>query len=502
MIALLGAVTTCKETVYRDRPLFQSPPAGAGNFVGYSDEADRIVACGNCHVDHQGKWDETAHSRAWATLQNSGRAQASCEGCHSVNDRGNTVETSEVGYTSTHDPRYRDVQCESCHGPGLTHVQTPDASTPPLATLAVGADLSSGCGECHSGLHHPFVEEWSESPHGQVLASPAGRAECRGCHTAQGALAAWGVTGNYVEKSSTTHLPIVCGVCHDPHSNRVSRDPDGGEPGTPTFHSGGQLRYAANVPNEEQNLCLKCHHKRSQPELDANQTSRGPHSPEGPLLLGENVGFWFGDTPFAADQIVGTHGSEGNPGLCATCHMVRYTVTDAVTNQFQLAVVGHRFVATPCANAQNVPTSPATDNCPRTPAARSYLGCVGCHTNETVAASLDTSAFLDIRADAAQLKALVDQVRSTQINANDRVWTVAEGADFNYQLAIRDGSHVHNPFLIRALLQVSMREMRARYGLASLSPAALKPAFDRYYSSARTAAAARAGSRGNYALTW
>jgi hypothetical protein len=182
--------------------------------------------------------------------------------------------------------------------------------------------------------------------------------------------------------------------------------------------------------------------------------------------------------------------------------MVRYTVNDEQTNQFQLAVVGHRFVATPCADAQNVPVSPSSDACPRTAAARSYLGCVGCHTNETVAASLDTSAFLDIRADAAQLKALVDQVRATQINPNDRVWTVAEGADFNYQLAIRSGSHVHNPFLMRALLQVSMREMRARYGLASVSPTSLDRAYDRYYSSQRAVAAARAGARGVYGLTW
>jgi len=41
------------------------------------------------------------------------------------------------------------VQCESCHGPGLPHVQNPDASQP-LASILAAQDAAAGCGECHA----------------------------------------------------------------------------------------------------------------------------------------------------------------------------------------------------------------------------------------------------------------------------------------------------------------------------------------------------------------
>jgi hypothetical protein len=107
----------------------------------------------------------------------SGHAQAFCENCHTVNQLGNLTE-SAGGYATTGDERYHNVQCESCHGPGLAHVQNPGDDNIPLAPLAVGLDLTTGCAECHQGAHHPFVEEWSESGHGTALASPAGREEC------------------------------------------------------------------------------------------------------------------------------------------------------------------------------------------------------------------------------------------------------------------------------------------------------------------------------------
>jgi hypothetical protein len=30
-----------------------------------------------------------------------------------------------------------------------------------------GAAVTNGCAECHSGTHHPFVEEWRMSRHGR-----------------------------------------------------------------------------------------------------------------------------------------------------------------------------------------------------------------------------------------------------------------------------------------------------------------------------------------------
>lgn len=460
---------SCTDTVFRDRPNFAPPPSAAGKFLGYSSEIDKETVCGNCHVGHQGDWERTAHADAWETLQASGSAQAFCQDCHTVGKLGNVTD-ADAGYTATQDERYHDVQCESCHGPGLDHVEAPDGGTVPLAPITVGLDLTVGCGECHNGTHYPFVEEWAQSGHGNAdtLTSPVNRPECIACHTAQGALQAWGITANYIEKNAPLgqHEAIVCAVCHDPHGQETA---DGSAIIT------GQLRYPVDSPSEEENLCVKCHHKRSQPDIDPiTQNSRGPHSPEGPLLLGENVGFWFGETPLDNEKIIGTHGSEANPRLCAQCHMEKFSVTDEVTGELISNVVGHRFLATPCVDANGLPTG--LDDCPKTTTARSYRGCAasGCHT-EGVAASLDTVVFQRIDRLAVSLKSQLDQpVVKAAIKSNDGVWTTAEGANFNHQLAIREGSHVHNPFLVEALMIVSIREVTRVYGVLPTASVSLE----------------------------
>jgi hypothetical protein len=56
-----------------------------------------------------------------------------------VSSLGNQVTQPSVGWVGTQNARYQDVQCESCHGPGLVHVTNPDApGTKPLAPIAVG----------------------------------------------------------------------------------------------------------------------------------------------------------------------------------------------------------------------------------------------------------------------------------------------------------------------------------------------------------------------------
>jgi hypothetical protein len=451
------------KTVYRDAPLFRNPPAGAAGFIGYDDEATKTTVCGNCHVGQQQRWETTAHADAWATLQNSGHSQAVCEGCHTVNPKGNPVDAETGGYLGTNDARYHDVQCESCHGPGLTHIENPDASQP-LASIKVGLTLTSGCGECHNGTHHPFVEEWSMSKHARVNPSvlaniardPAHYTECLACHSAQGALEAWGIDADYIEKGAAPaeQEPIVCALCHDPH---------GRKPGASPIEK--QLRFPIDVPSQVENLCVKCHHKRSEPDIDpATQNSRGPHSPEGPLLLGEDVGFWFGEIPYDGSTIVGSHGPGGNPKLCATCHVSRFTVNDPASGNFSFQVTGHLFRAIPCIDQAT--GKPTTDNTCQV-SARTFQACTGsgCHQTESAARSAMLLAETRIDNLAAQLKSMIDVVRATEIKSTDGKWTVAEGADFNYQLATKTGSVVHNPFLIEALMNASIQAMRDTYAL-------------------------------------
>ncbi len=265
MLLPLAAGCVDTRTVFKERELTAGVPAEAAGFLGFSDTTREMTVCGNCHIDKQTEWKQTAHAHAWATLQQSGGAQPVCEACHSVNGRGNPLpDSAHVGYLAVADPRYVNVQCESCHGPGLTHVSDPKPDNVPLASVAVGVDLERGCGECHNGTHHPFVEEWSKSPHSQVLSAPAGRPECQGCHIAQGALDQFNVETNYIDKDSAA-LPITCAVCHDPHRNNHP----------------GQLRLADNVPDPSKNLCMRCHNRRGGP--DPADAGRGPHACQGRL---------------------------------------------------------------------------------------------------------------------------------------------------------------------------------------------------------------------------
>jgi len=461
----LSAGCTDTDSVFVERPFFDDPPAASAGFLGYGteqDQAAKLTVCGNCHVGMQGEWEETAHADAWATLEASGHAQPFCEGCHSVGELGNDVE-GDAGWAATGDTRYHDVQCENCHGPGETHVANPDASQP-TASLTVDLAAGVGCAECHSGVHHPFAEEWSQSGHATVITSAAGRAECAGCHRGQGALEAWGVNADYVERDAAEHLPINCGVCHDPHDAT----------------NAGQLRFPVETTSYEQHLCAKCHNRRTSPDPTSSH-GLAPHAPEADLLQGV-AGWYPPDAPIDEGQIRASHGSDRNPALCATCHVARFEVTDEETGEFVFQSTGHLFIAIPCVDGQGIPVG---GDCAFTVQARAFAGCADaqCH-DETGAASALATAQLEIVSRANDLMDQLLQVdpgleaAGGEIDGSNPVFTVAEGALFNYNLAVFpsgaspataeavSGSAVHNPFLIRALLVASIDAVRDEYGVS------------------------------------
>ena len=443
---LVMAIAACTdtETIFVDRPLFDDPPASASGFLGYGTEdaqAEHFTVCGNCHIGSQSEWELTAHADAWNTLEESGHAQAFCEGCHTVSESGNEAE-GEAGWVATADTRYYDVQCESCHGPGAGHVSNPEAAQP-LASIKVGLDLTNGCGECHQGSHHGFVDEWANSRHGfEGDDSPRGRAECADCHEAKRALEVLGVDADYVEKGTAENLPIVCAVCHDPHNATNEH----------------QLRFPINVASVEENLCMKCHHKRAVPEID---NSRGPHSPQGPLLLGEDVG-WIPPN-FNTNIVRGSHGSAQNERLCATCHVFAREITDPITGDFVLSSKGHLFEPIPCLDAQGVPISNGT--CEVTE--RSFESCVECHGDETSARTAYLTATERIASRVDELAAQLAQVPATAFDPDDEILSVAEGALFNQQLGEITSSAVHNPFLTEALLLGSIQAVQEEYGTSA-----------------------------------
>ena len=162
-----------REVVEIENPSWDEAPAEAMGYLGYDDADIKLTVCGNCHVDAQSSWQTTAHAMAWDGLQSSDHAQAFCESCHTVSEKGN-LASEPVGFTATGDERYHDVQCESCHANGETHTKDPGGAQP-VASINIGApgDLADAqtCAQCHQGDHHPFAEEWAQSGHAQVVGS-------------------------------------------------------------------------------------------------------------------------------------------------------------------------------------------------------------------------------------------------------------------------------------------------------------------------------------------
>ena len=470
LTALLFVLPACTDEVTEivevEGPLYDDPPEGAAGFLGYGtpeDQTEKLTTCGNCHVGFQSDWETSAHADAWAGLQDSGHAQSFCEGCHTVNELGNASE-AEGGWVATTDDRYHDVQCESCHGPGETHVENPDASQP-FASLAVALDGTTGCGECHNGTHHPFVEDWSQSAHATAVESAAGREGCADCHRGQSILLAWGENSEYVEDDPTAApLGIVCGVCHDPHgSDHV-----------------GQLRFPVETTSIESHLCARCHDRRTVPDPGSSHGLE-PHAPEAALLVGE-AGWFPPNSEIDEGEIRGTHGSDANPRLCATCHVNSYEVTDSETGEFVFNSTGHLFTAIPCVDASGIPVE---GDCEISTSARSFQGCTGsgCHGDATAAFSALTAASTRIENAATELHdllLLVDpnlEEAGGAIDPADPTFTTAEGATFNYHLATFGGdvtgSTAHNPFLVEALLLASITEVEDEYGVPATASARL-----------------------------
>ena len=445
LLALAGAMDGCSDQiVYRDRTVFENPPTGAGNFLGYSNAEAKQTTCGNCHSGKQAQWRQTAHASAFTLVAtNTAAGRPECEACHSVSSLGNLSTATDAGWVATRNTRYKDVQCESCHGPGLPHALNPDLpANKPLASLAVDTNLTRGCGECHRGADGPFLEQWRKSRHGNFNLSRATNVSCQSCHSAKGALDAWGITTNYSERGTPEqNMAITCTVCHDPHSKK----------------NPAQLRFPVDVPDLQANLCMKCHYRRANPDPTSSQ---GPHSPQGPMLLGE-AGWFPPNFQYPPGALVGSHGTDRNPKLCATCHLSRYTVKNPTSGNPNFRATGHSFQPIPCVGADSIPTGSTT--CDLTE--RSFRSCTGCHLTENAARTALILARARLTRLAAEVDAMLPRIPASEFSITDNRISTGEGARFNSQLAMQPGSGAHNPFLAEALLLASIRQIELDYGL-------------------------------------
>jgi predicted CXXCH cytochrome family protein len=489
-----GCIDTKTEIVFRD--VFNPPADTASGFLGYYTVAERQTTCGNCHVGQNADWQSTSHGAAFATLESSGGAQDFCYGCHTVSERGNPASTAgrPAGWNAIQHASYQDVQCESCHGPGISHLKAPDLARP-LAHIAVLGNESASCASCHEGSHHPYVEEWGASRHARAnefvieryAADPVTFGSCLSCHEGRSALRALGVSSNYVERDEaitpTTALGHTCAVCHDPHSTE----------------NDGQLRRPVEERDPSINLCMTCHNRRSEPSLTS---AAGPHAPQGAMILG-TAGYRPAGFGYDTVLIISSHGSAANVRLCAGCHVNRTTVTDEVSGDFVFESVGHLFRPIPCLeNGIPVPGNDCDNYEPANAGTvRSYASCAqaNCHADQTNAAqrlgvtrvrieALAVVLWEDLNGDQQLDPDPVDRgylptvlaMQPGEFDPTDNRISPAEGGLFNTQLTAEDRASngdrsrgVHNPFLAEALLRANILEMQATYPFLPAPPPAL-----------------------------
>ncbi|MDB4956099.1 MAG: hypothetical protein JWO36_3668 [Myxococcales bacterium] len=112
---------------------------GQASYVG-------MEACADCHSEQNEFWNKTVHAGAWKTLVDRGQQfDFSCIGCHV------TGWEKPGGSNLAHNDNLRDVQCETCHGPGSIHVARGGEEKPPAVRRNPPADLCAT--QCHTKEH-------------------------------------------------------------------------------------------------------------------------------------------------------------------------------------------------------------------------------------------------------------------------------------------------------------------------------------------------------------
>ena len=318
----------------------------------------------SCHASTVTAWEGTAHSHAWATLQESGHPASYCNPCHTVMD---TIPGNS-GYDEAPVALFENVQCEKFHSPASDH---------PANLIAISLDPMN-CGVCHEGSHHPYITEWENSPHNFDPATSAHGAAvnggCQGCH--EGFAAAKRLAGDlstfyggaaygtpprdtlvYEGDMGTwdipnPNMPIVCSTCHNPHND----------------DNPGQVRTVADVPLVTANgetpiiteggvgkLCMHCHHARRGPESQiANGYAHfGPHAnPQADVMAGKSAFHGVASPNF--NWASPSHLLVQNS--CKTCHL---NTIEYGSGPGGAAVTGHEFLPTveACENCHGVITS-------------------------------------------------------------------------------------------------------------------------------------------------
>ncbi|MEI6511901.1 MAG: hypothetical protein WCO51_01325 [bacterium] len=319
-----------------------------------------------------------------------------CGECHNVPDEPALAKSRVIGggvydhwQNTVH--ALKGVGCESCHGPGSTHVASAEAHETEdviKSNILIFPNITSAivCEQCHSGAAGRSLvqhDEWVQSKHREMVADAGagGSSTCMRCHNSEfkveivdrgligtvfaGQLALFAqrakdeLAAGDPQQLATS---ATCSACHDPH------DPTGymvDEEGKDL-----QIRRAPFVAPDDtaqlaligpgasvdqytsfNHICAQCHNGRGADGRDAKLTSStsrpGMHdSPQFNMLIGLKDSAWeasggpivrFTAHAEAEDQCIhchmidgpGQHSFVANMEACAPCH----TPTDATNRR-------------------------------------------------------------------------------------------------------------------------------------------------------------------------
>jgi hypothetical protein len=129
--------------------------------------------CEDCHAPETEFWKTTVHAGAWKTLVDRGQElDLDCIGCHV------TGWDKRGGSNLVHNDTLRDVQCETCHGPGSIHVAKGGNEKP--AAIRRNPPESFCARECHTKEHsdtfqyEAYLRDVTGKGHGDDLRAKLG----------------------------------------------------------------------------------------------------------------------------------------------------------------------------------------------------------------------------------------------------------------------------------------------------------------------------------------